>query len=105
MSKICLVGHSHIDAVYIWDRKEAKDILNKTFYNVLNLMDVNPDLTFVQSSAQFYSWIENENPGLFNRIKEKIEQGRWEIVGGMWVEPDCNIPSGESLIRQVLYGM
>ncbi|MFW6381361.1 MAG: alpha-mannosidase [Bacillota bacterium] len=103
-SQIKLVGHSHIDAVWLWDRQETKEVLTQTLGRMLDLMDDNPELTFVQTSAHFYKWLEEDHPGLFERIREKVAEGSWEIVGGMWIEPDCNIPSGESLIRQLLYG-
>lgn len=102
--KIYLVGHSHIDAVWLWDRAETKEVLKYTFERILKLMEDNKEITFVQTTAHFYRWLEIEEPELFNQIKEKIKEGRWEIVGGMWVESDCNVPSGESLVRQILYG-
>ena len=99
-----LVGHAHIDAVWLWDRAETKDVLVNTFTRILDLMDKYPDVTFIQTSAQYYKWMEDEHPEIFSRIKEKIERGTWEVTGGMWVEPDCNMPDGESLCRQFLYG-
>lgn len=102
-NEIVLVGHAHIDAVWLWDHEETKRVLVNTFTRILDLMDQFPDVTFVQTMAQYYLWMEEEQPSIFNRIKEFVKEGRWQIIGGMWVEPDCNIPDGESLCRQLLY--
>ncbi|HIC95605.1 TPA: alpha-mannosidase, partial [Candidatus Bipolaricaulota bacterium] len=99
-----LVGHAHIDAAWLWTREETIRVCHDTFSSVLKLMRSYPEFRFVQSSAQYYEWMEERYPELFMRIKERIKEGRWEVVGGMWVEPDCNLPSGESLVRQLLYG-
>lgn len=101
---ITLVGHAHIDAVWLWDHEETKAVLAGTFTRILDLMDEYEDVTFLQTSAQYYKWIEEERPDIFKRIEEKIRKGRWEVSGAMWVESDCNIPDGESLCRQILYG-
>src|SRR5215211_824412 len=69
-------------------------------YNVLE----DPDFIFISSSAAFYAWVEQINPAMFEEIRERVREGRWEIVGGWWVQPDCNIPGGESFVRQGLYG-
>ncbi len=104
MATIHLLGHSHIDAVWLWTKDETLRICVETFSRVLDLMDKYPGLTFCQSTAQYYEWIEKNRPDLFERIKARVREGRWEIVGGSWVEFDCNLPSGESLVRQMLYG-
>jgi len=75
-----------------------------TFSKVLELMDKYPEFKFSQSSAQYYEWMEKYYPEIFEKIRERVKSGQWEIVGGMWVESDLNIPSGESLVRQFLYG-
>ena len=67
------------------------------------MMDARPDFTYTQSSAAYYDWMERLYPEVFKRISDRVRDGRWEIVGGMWIEPDCNIPSGESFVRQGLY--
>lgn len=103
-SKIQLIGHSHIDAVWLWDREETKRVCKDTFEKILDILDKRDDFYFAQSSAQFYEWMEKEAPELFDRIKRHVESRKWEIVGGMWIESDCNLPSGESLVRQLLYG-
>lgn len=98
-----LVGHSHIDAAWLWTIEETIDVCHKTFKSILSLMRRYP-LKFSQSSAQYYNWIEEKYPELFSEIRERVKEGRWEIVGGSWVEFDCNVPSGESIVRQFLYG-
>ena len=99
-----LVGHSHIDAVWLWTRDETLKVCRETFPKVLDILDKHPDVYYSQSSAQYYEWMEKNNPEIFERIKEKVKQGNWEIVGGMWIEPDGNLPCGESFARQLLYG-
>ena len=97
------LGHSHLDAAWLWSFDETKDVLSGTCENVLELMDKH-DFCFCQSSAQYYKWLEETRPETFGKVKRKVEEGRWEIVGGTWVEPDANLPSGESLVRQFLMG-
>jgi len=101
---IHLLGNAHIDIAWLWTITETKQVLERTFNSVLQLQNQYSELIFNQSSAVTYQWIEQEYPNIFQQIKEAIAQQRWEITGGMWVEPDCNIPSGEALIRQILYG-
>ncbi len=102
--KAYFVGHSHIDAVWLWDREETKDVVRDTFIRVLELLEKNKDFYFIQSSAQFYKWMEELYPEIFRKIKEYVKKGNWEITGGMWVEPDTNGISGESYARQIFYG-
>lgn len=101
---IYLVSYSHIDMAWLWPRSETIQVMKNTSEVVLNFMDEYPDFIFSQSSAQAYRWMEEYYPQVFERIKERVKEGRWEIVGGQWVEPDCNLPSGESFIRQTLLG-
>ncbi|WP_096189003.1 alpha-mannosidase [Evansella halocellulosilytica] len=98
------IGHSHIDLAWLWRTKHTKEKAKRTFSTVLRLMELYPDYTYLQSQPQLYDWIKEEEPELFEAIKEKVKEGQWEVEGGMWVESDCNIPSGESLVRQLLYG-
>ncbi len=101
----CLaVGHAHIDTAWLWPIRETKRKCLRTFANVLELMDTDPDFRFLCSQAQQYAWVERDAPDLFARIAARVREGRWEPSGAMWVEPDCNVPSGESLIRQILHG-
>lgn len=102
--KIHLVANSHIDPVWMWRWQEGSEVIRATFSSVLSLMDELPDFKFIASSAAFYEWVERVDPKLFNQIKKRVKEGRWGLVGGWWVEPDCNLPSGESLVRQGLYG-
>lgn len=95
---------SHIDMPWVWRLPESIDVWKNTSKDVLDLMDKYPDFNFVQGSAQGYKWMEDIHPYVFEGIKRRVADGRWKIVGGMWVEPDCNMPSGESLVRNILYG-
>ena len=97
-------GNSHIDAAWLWPRSETIDVVKRTFTTALQLMNEYPDYTFTQSAAQYSAWMADKYPELNDQIKQRIQEGRWEIVGGMWVEPDLNIPDGESLVRQLLIG-
>lgn len=98
-----LVSNAHIDAAWLWRYKETIDICERTFGSVLHMMDVRPDLTYAQSAAAYYDWMQKYDPAVFDGIRERVKDGRWEVVGGMWIEPDCNIPSGESWMHQLLY--
>ncbi|WP_350343040.1 alpha-mannosidase [Proteinivorax tanatarense] len=98
------IGHSHIDLAWLWRVKHTKEKAKRTFTTVLRLMELYDDYTFLQSQPQLYQWIKDEEPELYKKIKEKVANGQWQVEGGMWVEADCNIPSGESLVRQLLYG-
>jgi alpha-mannosidase len=100
-----LVGHAHIDLSWLWRWEETvADIATFTFKGTLAQMDKLPGLTFAQSQAAIYEAMEKNYPELFERIARKIKEGTWVPVGGMWVEPDVNMPDGESLARQLLYG-
>ncbi|MCJ1714581.1 glycoside hydrolase family 38 C-terminal domain-containing protein [Curtobacterium sp. VKM Ac-2922] len=98
------VGHAHIDSAWLWPVRETKRKCARTFSNVLDLMDRDPDFTFACSSAQQYAWIRDEYPEVFTRIKQRVAEGRWIPVGGMWVESDTNLPGGEALARQFVAG-
>lgn len=99
-----MVGNSHIDAAWLWDEPETVQTIKSTFSNAIDLMNKNPDYKFTQSSAQYYKWVQEYYPDLFKEIQDAVKKGQWEITGGQVIEPDNNITSGESLIRQVLYG-
>jgi alpha-mannosidase len=98
------VGHAHIDSAWLWPVRETKRKCARTFSNVLDLMDRDPDFTFACSSAQQYAWMRDEYPEVFGRIKQRVAEGRWIPVGGMWVESDTNLPGGEALARQFVAG-
>jgi alpha-mannosidase len=102
--KVIGVGHAHIDLAWLWRAKHTREKAARTFATVLHLMKQYPDYHFLQSSPQLYKFLKADYPNLFSRIKEKIWQGTWEITGATWVEMDTNIPNGESLVRQFLFG-
>jgi len=99
------VGNSHIDLAWLWPWTETVEIVRDTFATVLELMNEFPEFTFAHGSAQTYAWMEEKYPKLFEHIRRRVREGRWEIVGGVWVESDMNLPHGESLVRQFLHGM
>jgi alpha-mannosidase len=99
-----LVGHSHIDYAWLWPVEETKRKILRTFANSVLLSRLYPEFVYTQSSAQMYEDLKKSSPGLFEEVKKLVKDGRWEPVGGMWVESDCNVPSLESLIRQFYYG-
>jgi alpha-mannosidase len=101
---VTLAGNSHIDAAWLWPRSETIDVVKRTFTTALQLMNEYPDYTFTQSAAQYSEWMADKYPELNAQIAQRVKEGRWEIVGGMWVEPDLNLPGGESLVRQLLVG-
>jgi len=98
------VGNSHIDMAWLWPWTETVEVVRDTYTTALQLMREYPDFTYTQSSAQTFEWLEQKYPDLFRQIQERVKEGRWEIVGGMWVEPDLNMPDGESIVRQLLVG-
>ncbi len=99
-----MVSNAHIDPVWLWQWQEGFHEVKATFRSVLDRMAECEHFVFVSSSAAFYEWIEKSDPQMFEEIKRRVAEGRWQIVGGWWVEPDCNIPSGESFVRQGLLG-
>jgi len=99
-----LTGNSHIDAAWLWPWTETVDVVHRTFGTALLLMNEVPGYTYTQSTAAYNDWMAQKYPSLNNQIKQRIQEGRWEVAGGMWVEPDLNMPDGESLVRQLLVG-
>ena len=99
-----MIGNAHIDPVWLWQWPEGLETVRSTFKSVLDRMEETAEFIFTCSSAAVYQWVERTDPALFERIKKAFRDGRWCIVGGWWMEPDCNIPSGESFARQSLYG-
>jgi alpha-mannosidase len=99
-----MIGNAHIDPVWLWQWQEGFHEVHASFRSALDRMYEYPDFHFVSSSAQFYEWVERGDPAMFEEIKARVAEGRWEIVGGWWIQPDCNIPGGESFVRQSLYG-
>jgi alpha-mannosidase len=99
-----MIGNAHLDPVWLWQWPEGFQAAKATFQSVLQRMDESEDFVFTSSSAAIYEWVEQNEPRLFEAIKQRIAEGRWHIAGGWWLQPDCNLPSGESFVRQGLYG-
>jgi alpha-mannosidase len=102
--QIALTGHAHIDLAWLWPISETQRKVHRTFGTVLELMKQHPDLKFNQSSAQAYAWLEQRDPAMFGEIQARVKEGRWEPIGGMWVEPDGQMLHGESWVRHIQYG-
>lgn len=103
-SKIFLLGHAHLDLAWLWPVSETWNAAQNTFESVLKLQADFPELIFCHSTPALYAWIEEHRPDLFRAIQAQVAAGRWEVVGGMWVEPELNLIAGESIVRQLLYG-
>lgn len=99
-----MVGNAHLDPVWLWPWQEGYQEARATFSSVLDRMDEYPDFVFTCDQVVLLSWVEESSPELFARIRQRVAEGRWVNVGGWWVEPDCNIPMGESFVRQGLLG-
>ncbi len=100
----CAVGHAHIDTGWLWPVHVTEGKVIRTFANQVNLIERYPDFIFGASQPQHYQFVKDRYPELFDRIKQAVKDGRWEVQGGMWVEADCNVIDGESMVRQFLYG-
>ncbi len=103
-TEIVATGHAHIDVAWLWTLAQTRRKAARTFHNVLRLMEQFPDFHFTQSQPQLYEYIRQDFPDLFAKIGERVAEGRWEAIGGMWVEADCNMTGSESLARQFLLG-
>ena len=101
---VCCVGHTHIDVAWLWTLAVTEDKSVRSFSTVLELMRQYPEYCFMSSQPQLYQYVKKNAPEIYAQIKQRIEEGRWEPEGGMFVEADCNLSSGESLVRQILYG-
>jgi alpha-mannosidase len=99
-----LLPHSHIDVVWLWTLKETARKCARTFSTALRMMEEFPEFRFMQSQAFLYDLTRRQYPEIYRAVRRQVRAGRWEATGATWVEPDCNIPNGESLVRQVLYG-
>jgi alpha-mannosidase len=102
--RIQLLGHAHLDLAWLWPISETWDVAQSTFESVLKLQQEFPDLIFCHSTPALYAWIEEHRPDLFSAIQQQVAAGCWEVVGGLWVEPELNLINGESIVRQLLYG-
>lgn len=98
-----IIGHSHIDAAWLWPRKETIRKVIRTFSTLINLMK-EYEFNYIQSSALYYEWLENREPQLFEKVKKLVDTGKWILAGGTWVETDTLLVEGEGLVRQFLYG-
>lgn len=98
------VGHAHIDVAWLWRTRHTREKTARTFATVLRLMERYPEFVFLQSQPQLYAFVKEDYPALYEQIRQRIKDGRWEPTGGMWLEADCNVTSGESLVRQLLHG-
>jgi len=101
--QIYLLGHAHLDLAWLWPVDETWEVAQSTFESVLKLQQEFP-LTFCHSTPALYAWIEQHRPDLFTAIQQQVKTGCWEVVGGLWVEPELNLINGESIVRQLLYG-
>jgi alpha-mannosidase len=104
VGSLMLTGHAHIDLAWLWPVAETRRKVRRTFSSQIQLMDTYEDFTFNQSSAQAYHWVMQDDPELFEQIKERVAEGRWDVVGGSWLEPDSQVTGGEAYVRQLFYG-
>lgn len=98
------IGHTHIDVAWLWRLKHTREKAARSFSTVLRLMELYPEYMFLQTQPQLYEYLQADYPDIFAHIQRRVQEGRWEAAGGMWLEADCNLPSGESLVRQLLLG-
>lgn len=98
------IGHTHIDVAWWWTVAQTREKVCRSFATVLKLMDEYPHYRFMSSQPQLYAFLKERHPELYARIRQRVAEGRWEPEGGMWVEADCNLTSGESLVRQFIHG-
>jgi alpha-mannosidase len=99
-----MIGNAHIDPVWLWQWQEGYQEVRATFRSAIDRLAEYPDFVFTCDSIVFFEWVEEHDPELFAQIRERVAEGRWQVIGGWWLEPDCNIPAGESLVRHALYG-
>lgn len=103
-ARVICVGHTHIDVAWLWTLSVTEDKAVRSFSTVLELMRRYPEYTFMSSQPQLYLYVKKNAPEIFAQIRKRVQEGRWEVEGSMFVEPDCNLASGEALVRQILYG-
>jgi alpha-mannosidase len=101
---VSAIGHAHIDLAWLWPLRETRRKVARTFATALKMLDKYPNYIFGASQPQLYSWVQEDYPALYEKIKRKVKEGRWEVQGAMWVEADTNLSGGEALVRQLLYG-
>lgn len=98
------VGHTHIDVAWLWTVAQTREKVARSFSTVLKLMEEYPEYIFMSSQPQLYKMLKEDHPKIYEKVKKKIEEGVWEPEGSMWLEADCNVTSGESLVRQIMHG-
>ena len=103
MKTMHMIGNAHIDPVWLWQWREGFHEVKATFRSALDRMNETPDFVFTCACACYYQWVEENDPEMFEEIRVRVKEGRWAVVGGMWIQPDMNAPSGESIARQLLY--
>ena len=101
---VTMLGHTHIDVAWLWRVKHSREKSARSFSTVNRLMEKYPEYIFIQSQPQLYDYIKEDYPDIYEHIQRRVGEGRWEPSGAMWVECDCNLTSGESIIRQILVG-
>ncbi len=99
-----MIGNAHIDAVWLWRWQDGYSEVRATFRSALDRMKETPGFLFTSAAACYYAWVEENDASMFSEIRARVQEGRWAVVGGWWIQPDCNIPSGEGFARQALYG-
>ena len=102
-NEIKLIGNAHLDPIWLWRWQEGCAEVLQTFRSALDRLNEYRDFVFTCSSAAYYKWVEEIDPQMFEEIRAMVKKGRWVPVNGWWVQPDCNMPSGESFARQALY--
>ena len=101
---IHLIGNAHLDPVWLWDRREGLNEGITTVRTMLDLMDEFPEMTFIRGESAIYQHVEKYDPASFARIKKMVKAGRWDVVGGTYIQPDTNLPGTETLVRQYAHG-
>ena len=99
-----MIGNAHIDPVWLWQWPEGYQEVRATFQSAVDRLEEYPEFVFTCDSSLFFDWVEESDPELFEKIRARVADGRFQVVGGWWIEPDCNIPAGESFVRHALYG-
>ena len=99
-----MIGNAHIDPVWLWRMREGRAEVLATYRSALERMEETPDFVFTSGGTVTYRWVQEDDPAMFAAIQARVAEGRWALVNGWWVQPDCNLPCGESLVRQGLYG-
>ncbi len=102
--KVSCIGHTHIDVAWRWTLEQTREKSQRTFSSVVEMMKKYPDYTFMSSQPQLFKYLKEDSPELYKEIQRLVKEGRFEMEGSMWLEADCNLSSGESLVRQIIFG-